>query len=69
MKTPWDVIAELESDNSRLVKESIVLQEAVSGNTEFFRGAKVALDSMVTFGIKKVEPKKGNGRGLKPETF
>ena len=69
MNKPWDVIKELESDNSRLVKESIVLREAESGNDEFFRGCRHALDSMITFGVKAVEPKSGDGRGINPTKF
>ena len=66
---PWDVIFQLESDNSRLAKEAIVRNEAEAGNTEFFRGARAALDSMITYGVKQVEPKSGDGKGLKAETF
>jgi hypothetical protein len=40
MNKPWDVIAELEADNSRLVKESIVAREAAAGNDEFFQGCQ-----------------------------
>lgn len=69
MLKPWEVIAELESDNSRLVKESIIKREAEVGNAEFFRGARAALDSMITFGIRKVEEKSDSGKGLKPESF
>ena len=38
MKKPWQVIEELESDNSRLFKESVIEREAKAGNAEFFRG-------------------------------
>jgi DNA ligase-1 len=69
MLKPWEVIAELNTDNSRLFKEAIVKREAEAGNTEFFRGARAALDSMITFGVRQVEPKTGNGRGLKSDTF
>jgi len=69
MLKPWEVIAELESDNSRLFKESVIRREAQSGNAEFFRGARAALDSMITFGIRKVDEKTGNGRGLNPDRF
>ena len=51
---PWNIIAELESDNSRLVKEAIVAREAKANNTEFFKGTKLALDSMITFGLKQI---------------
>jgi DNA ligase-1 len=69
MIKPWEVIAELESDNSRLFKEAVVAREADAGNAEFFRGARAALDAMVTFGVKKVEEKTGSGRGLNPDVF
>ena len=69
MLKPWEVITELEGDNSRLVKEAVVLRECQTGNDEFFRGARAALDSMITFGVKKVEPKTGNGKGLKADRF
>ena len=69
MRKPWEVIQLLESDSSRLVKESIIARELDVGNDEFFRGCRAALDSMITFGVKKVEPKTGDGKGLKPETF
>jgi DNA ligase 1 len=69
MLKPWEVVAELESDNSRLFKESVIRREAEAGNTEFFRGTRAALDSMITFGIKKVAEKTGDGRGLAPEKF
>lgn len=69
MNQPWEVIAELESDNSRLFKESVVGREASSNNTEFFRGCRAALDPMITYGIRQVTEKKGDGRGVRPESF
>lgn len=69
MLKPWEVIAELEADNSRLAKEAIVKRESDAGNDELFRGFRAAYDAMVTFGIKKVEEKSGNGRGLSADTF
>ena len=69
MLKPWEVIAELESDNSRLFKESVIKREAEAGNAEFFRGARAALDAMITFGIKKVAEKTGDGRGISAEKF
>lgn len=64
MNSPWTVIEQLEADNSRLYKEEVIAREAAALNTEFFQGARLALDSMITFGVKQVEPKKGNGLGL-----
>ena len=69
MLKPWEVIAQLEADNSRLVKESIVRRESEAGNDELFRGFRAAYDAMVTFGVKKVEPKTGDGKGLSADRF
>jgi DNA ligase-1 len=69
LNAPWDVVAQLEADSSRLVKESVVRREAEAGNDEFFRGCRAAFDAMITFGVKKVDPKTGDGPGLRPETF
>lgn len=65
MKTPWAIIKELEADNSRLAKESIVAREAQADNSEFFQGCRLALDCMITFGVKKVPTHGGpDGQGL-----
>jgi DNA ligase-1 len=69
MNNPWNIIQELEADNSRLVKEDIIKREAQAGNDEFFAGVKLALDSMTTFGVKQVLTKQGSGRGLSWSTF
>ncbi len=61
MRKPWEVIAELESNDSRLVKESIVKVDAVQGNDIFFEGCRLALDPMITFGLKQVPEKKAVG--------
>ena len=69
MLKPWKVIAELESDNSRLFKESIVRREAEAGNAEFFRGCLAALDSMITYGVRQVDEITKDGPGLEDEAF
>ena len=70
MNTPWNIIAELEADNSKLAKEAIVEREARSGNTEFFEGVRLAYDAMITFGIAKVPEKTdADGTGLAWNTF
>ena len=67
---PWEVIAKLESDNSRLYKEAVVDDAAVAGNAEFFEGCRLALDCMVTFGIKKVPERSGaDGNGVSWDSF
>ena len=70
MLAPWEVVAELEADNSRLAKEAIVAREAAVGNTEFFEGCRLALDAMITFGLKQI-PEKTNadGSGLSWDNF
>jgi DNA ligase-1 len=59
------VIHALETHPSRLEKEAIVEAEALAGNDEFFEGVRLALDPMITFGVKKI-PKHGgpDGQGL-----
>ena len=59
------VINALESHSSRNNKEAIIEAEARSGNDVFFEGVRLALDPMITFGVKKV-PKHGgpDGQGL-----
>jgi DNA ligase-1 len=70
MLTPWKVVAELEADNSRLAKEAIIGREAAAGNTEFFAGARLALDSMITFGLKQIPEKTDtDGPGLSWDNF
>ena len=69
MLKPWEVVAELEADNSRLAKEAIVKREAEASNDELFRGFRAAYDAMVTFGVKKVEEKSGDGKGVSADAF
>jgi DNA ligase 1 len=69
MKKPYEIIQELESDNSRLAKEKVIRCESDADNVEFFRGCRAALDSMITFGVKKVQEKQGPGAGLDAEVF
>jgi DNA ligase-1 len=59
------IIQELEADNSRLAKEAILDREAKAGNEELFEGCRLALDSLVSFGVKKVPTHSGpDGQGL-----
>jgi DNA ligase-1 len=70
MRNPWEIIAELESTDSRLVKESVIKVASVQNNDTFFAGCRLALDSMITFGLKQVPEKKGaDGTGLEWDTF
>jgi DNA ligase-1 len=59
------VISSLENHPSRLNKEAIILAQAKAGNDEFFEGCRLALDSMITFGLKQIPEKKDeDGPGL-----
>jgi DNA ligase-1 len=70
VRNPWEVIQELEADNSRLAKEAVIKVVAVQGNDSFFEGCRLALDPMVTFGLKQVPEKKDDtGDGLPRELF
>jgi len=66
MSDPCDsIIRSLEDHPSRLNKEDIIRVQAEAGHTEFFKGIRLALDPMVTFGVKKVPTHSGpDGQGL-----
>ena len=49
MMKPWDIIKELESDNSRLKKEEIIRRESDADNIRFFNGVGAALDGFRTY--------------------
>ena len=60
----------LESHPSRLNKEAIILAIAQEGNSEFFQGCRLALDPMITFGLKQIPEKKDeDGSGLPWDSF
>ena len=64
------VISTLEDHPSRLNKEAIILAQAKAGNSEFFQGARLALDPMITFGLKQIPEKKDeDGPGLDWDSF
>jgi DNA ligase-1 len=65
-----NVISTLEDHPSRLNKEAIILAQAEAGNGEFFQGARLALDPMITFGLKQIPEKKDeDGPGLDWDSF
>ena len=60
----------LESHPSRLNKEAIILAIAEEGNSEFFHGCRLALDPMITFGLKQIPEKTDeDGTGLPWDSF
>ena len=58
----YSIIQELESNNSRLFKEDVIKREAEANNINFFQGCQLALDPLVSFGVKQV-PEKTNSDG------
>ena len=54
---PQEIITRLEADNSRLAKEAVLQSAMEEGLDEFFEGVRMALDPLVTFGVKQVPEK------------
>ena len=69
MEKMHKIIKELESDNSRLAKEAILYRELAKDNQTLFYGFQIALDNLVTFGVKQVPESFGDGPGLSYGTF
>jgi len=63
------IIKKLESDNSRLFKESVIEQEIKNNNTVFFEGCQMALDKLYVFGVKQVPESTKDGPGCSWEQF
>tara|TARA_A100001388_G_scaffold274870_1_gene259292 strand:- start:6377 stop:7705 length:1329 start_codon:yes stop_codon:yes gene_type:complete len=70
---PQAIIDKLEADNSRLAKEAVIQEAMDEGLDEFFDGVRMALDPLVTFGVKQVPEKEENevlsAQGLSWENF
>ena len=64
----FQIIQELEADNSRLAKEAILERE--KDNVELLEGIHLALSPYITYGVKKVPSFSGpDGQGLPWEAF
>ena len=63
---PQDIIAQLESDNSKLAKQAIIKAAHDEGLPEFLEGLQLALDALVTLGVKQVPERSDvlTGQGL-----
>ena len=63
---PQDIIVQLEADNSKLAKQAILKTALDEGLPEFFEGLTMALDPLVTFGVKQVPERSDvlTGQGL-----
>ena len=59
-----NIIKKLESSNSRLFKEKIILDEMEKKNNDFFEGLFYACDRLKTFGVKKIPISDKDGNGL-----
>ena len=68
---PQEIIERLEADNSKLAKQAIVLEAMQEGLDEFFEGITMALDPLVTFGVKQVPERSDvlTGQGLSWDNF
>ena len=68
---PTYIIHALETHNSRLDKEAILKAAHEEGLPEFFEGLRMALDPLVTFGVKQVPERSDvlTGQGLSWEVF
>ena len=65
MRTQPDwYIRRLEEHNGRLEKEAILADAVKEGVPEFFEGLRMALDPLVTFGVKQVPEATEDGQGL-----
>ena len=65
MRTQPDyIIRALETHPSRLNKEAIIQAAYEEGLPEFFEGVTMALDAMITFGVKQVPEATVDGQGL-----
>jgi DNA ligase-1 len=70
MDKPWQVISDLEIHPSRLNKEAIIQVQAEASNHVFFAGCRLALDPMITFGLKQIPEKtEEDGPGLDWDSF
>ena len=67
---PDSIIRDLENHNSRLDKEAIIESAVKENLNEFFDGVRMALDPLVTFGVKQVPFKDtDDGQGLPWSVF
>lgn len=67
MSLPWNVVFALESTGSRLDKEAIL--KNVPQDSDFWEGAKLALDALITFGVKKLPEIPNHGSGARWRDF
>ena len=64
---PYNIIQQLESNNSSLFKQDVI--KANIDNQEFITGATMCLDPLVTFGVKQVPTTDTDGPGVSWDLF
>jgi DNA ligase-1 len=63
------IIQKLQSSNSRLFKEEVLLNEMKEENISFFEGLSLTYNRLLTFGVKKVPEAQEDGPGIKWTEF
>jgi DNA ligase-1 len=58
------IIKKIESSNSRLFKEAVILEQMRDNNKIFFQGLNLAYNKLLTFGVKKIPISLKDGEGL-----
>ncbi len=64
-----EIIKKLQSSNSRLFKEEVLLNEMKKSNVHFFDGLRLAYNRLLTFGVKKIPESINDGPGIKWNDF
>ena len=65
----YKIILQLETTNSRIEKEKIILGQMKEKNEIFLNGLNLAYDKLLTFGIKKIPLASTDGPGIEWEEF
>ena len=63
------IIQRLQSSNSRLFKEEVLLNEMKEENISFFEGLNFTYNRLLTFGVKKVPEAQEDGPGIQWTEF
>ena len=58
------IIKKIESSNSRLFKEAVILEQMQNNNDIFFQGLNLAYNKLLTFGVKQIPISSKDGEGL-----
>ncbi len=65
----FKLIQRLESTNSRISKEEILMNEMKVNNDIFFKGMSLAYNKLITFGVKKIPESDLDGNGISWNEF